>query len=513
MIRFVQHLDRDLLTLSASSRCNASDALCSLFIRAFRVDIEALFKCDNPELKTPRELVNNINQHIIDTFVSERKSILDELYPDLHFPPNFWRSIYIDFEFGDIDYRVFHHYHQWTINQIKYKSFPMAFICSNAETILWLYMLLLLFHVLNPDHVNDHITSTAFALFVTHGFHLIALYLSITEIFSLYPTLKSFDQHLKRHLNLRSDSLPSDSPNEWTWILTLSVQRYLSLSYPLRPIEITSPPHTLNRYAPSSILNNRVIVPLGNRFVLLMATFKSMFGLIVSLFILNNFYESAVYGLFNAVFFVCFMVLQMGMFGVVLITNYEIPPMTALTVILMAVSCSLLAYGLIVIILYFADRQVLEQTAHDEHNWFTDTLLPIVFLSCWMMTVYKVYWNWNGYHQWLWMMVSLCCLFEILQESTGTLWIVQYHKDVFCCATFMALMAVTYIEYQHRMHHAFTCLKHRHYVSQYITNHHHQYRYQWIKNCIYNLLLGQLYSVNVELDKIEAAPVILGQLP
>lgn len=474
MYRFVQHLDRDTLSFSVSVQSDILDDISAFCLLAFRVDIHTLFACNNPEQETPRKLLSNINNHIINTFVSERKSILDELYPDLDFPPNFWRSIYIDFEFGDVHYRVLHHYHQWTVQQSKYKTFPAAFFLSTTEFLSWCYMILLLFHVVDDDSDHHHIVTTAFILTAVQCLHLCALYLSVTQIFALLPTLKAFNQYLKDRLDLRSDLLYSDTQFDWIWILTLSVQKYLNLSYPLKPIEMTSPQYTLSRYIPSSVLQHRVVVPLRNRYVLLMATFKYLFGVMLSLMILNNFQETTFYALFNVVFFCSFILLQMLVFGVIMITNYAIPPMTALTVILMAVSCSLLAYGLIVIILYFADRQVLEQTANDEHNWLTDTMIPTVFMSCWMVTVYKVYLNWNGYHQWLWMVVSMCCLYEIFQVSA--LWIVPYHKDVVCCGTFMLLMATVYIEYQHRMHHAFTCLKHRHYVSEYIANHNHRYR-------------------------------------
>ena len=125
MNRFLQHLDRDVLTISVSRHRKVIDDIFAICLRAFRVDTKALFCCNHPERRSPRQLVHHINDHIIDTLISERKSILCDLYPDLDFPANFWRSIYIDFEFGDMHYRVFHHYHQWTIHQIKYKSFKV----------------------------------------------------------------------------------------------------------------------------------------------------------------------------------------------------------------------------------------------------------------------------------------------------------------------------------------------------------------------------------------------------
>eukprot|EP01084_Bolivina_argentea_P057739 105471_1 len=106
MNQFILCSDRDLLNISTVETRNfVNNEIIIAWKSMFQVNIYDLFLCNNPENESCEHLLKNINNKIVNNFINERKMILNDLYPDLRFPPDFWNCIYMDFEFGDIYYR------------------------------------------------------------------------------------------------------------------------------------------------------------------------------------------------------------------------------------------------------------------------------------------------------------------------------------------------------------------------------------------------------------------------
>lgn len=494
MNHFLVHSDRDLLNFSFTVRYDAVDRLIVVLKRAVQIDLFDLFLCSNPENETPQRLLKNINEKIISDFTEERTNLLNELYPDLIFPPNFWSSIYMEFEVGNFDYRIIEHYRKWVNYQLKYKKFIIPFIFGYLESFLWFYLIFLLFDQ-GPVSINNQSSSTSnkiiieiiLILCIIYFFHILGIYLSLINIFDILPTFRNFNQYLKDNLDINNDW-------NWDWIPSISIQKWLCLSYNLKPIEIKNNIHHYLHYFIINYNGNQVLIPLANKYILFMAVFKYIFSVMLLLILLNNYLSPHFYfySLINIVLISILIILQMCIFGVIMITNYEIAPVTALTIILMTVSCSLLIYGIIIIILYFTDKKVLQQTESNSDNWLSDILIPSLFFACWIFTIYKIKKNYGGYHQWTWIIVNFSCLYEIFAIPPFWRYLFGQFLDqnIICYGIFIAMIIILYIEYQHRLNHAFTCLKFHRYINKYITNN------KWIKNCILNAIFGQLYCID-----------------
>ena len=143
-------------------------------------------------------------------------------------------------------------------------------------------------------------------------------------------------------------------------------------------------------------------------------------------------------------------------------------------------------------------------TANNQNNPLSNIIIPILFFCCWLYTIFKIYKHFNKYHQWTWILIFWSCLYEIF--AIGIFWDKLFNKDIICCIIFILLINTLYIEYQHRLHHAFTALKHQQYVNKYITNigNNGNNNYQWNKNCVFNFLFGQLFVVHPEIHNIKS---------
>ena len=182
--------------ISITIRYNLVDDLIAT-LKGFSNRFNDLFLCSNPENESTEQLLKNIKNKIINDFIDERRNLLNEIYPDLVFPSNFWYSIYLEFEVGNFDYRIIKHYQQWIYYQLKYKKFVIPFIFGYIESFLWFYLIFILFDRGYVDYLqtetslsqlsksNTIIINIILILCIVYFFHILGIYLSLINIFKI----------------------------------------------------------------------------------------------------------------------------------------------------------------------------------------------------------------------------------------------------------------------------------------------------------------------------------------
>lgn len=134
--------------------------------------------------------------------------------------------------------------------------------------------------------------------------------------------------------------------------------------------------------------------------------------------------------------------------------------------------------GMVVLIVYFADRDAFNDTRNGESSWITDIALPILFLTVGVLCCWRIYKNWKKYHFWTTVSYTSICFVEAF-------YLPSWRIDEIAIAFAVLVLIGIYLEFQHLVHHGVTCIEKRQYKVNVVQSK------GWKKECLIKALIGQ----------------------